>query len=135
MLEIAPSRELADLPPLCGPAEVRALRAACAEVRVVDSIKAYIVDLVRATRDPEAYGLDLAPYIELGASPRASLALVAASRGHALLRGRDYVVPHDVKSLAGDVLRHRMVVSYEADAEGLSADELVGRILDSLPVP
>ena len=93
------------------------------------------LDLVRATRDPGLYGLDLAPYLELGASPRASLALVAASRGHALLADRDYVTPHDVKSLARDVLRHRLVISYEADAEGLSADDLIGRVLDAIPVP
>ena len=90
---------------------------------------------VRSTREPGPYGLDLEPYLELGASPRASLALVAASRGHALLSGRDYVTPHDVKSLARDVLRHRLVVSYEADAEGLTADDLIGRILDTIPVP
>ncbi len=135
MLDLAqgPARELE--PPLLGPAEVRELRRVAASIRVADSIKGYVVDLVRATREPAGYGLDLAPYLELGASPRASLALVAASRGHALLSGRDYVTPHDVKSLARDVLRHRLVVSYEADAEGLSADDLIGRVLDTIPVP
>jgi MoxR-like ATPase len=94
-----------------------------------------VVDLVRATRDPEAYGLGLAPLIELGASPRATIALVRAARAHALLARRDYVTPHDVKSLARDVLRHRIMISYEADAEGLSADDILGRILDHIPVP
>jgi MoxR-like ATPase len=135
MLDLAPPEARPEEVPLFGVAEVRQLRAFFASIRVADSIKGYIVDLVRATRDPADYGLDLAPYLELGASPRASLALVAASRGHALLAGRDYVTPHDVKSLARDVLRHRLVISYEADAEGLSADDLIGRVLDSIPVP
>ncbi len=135
MLDLEPPESRIDEAPLLGPADVRDLRRTAGAVRVADSIKGYVVDLVRATRDPGRYGLDLAPYLELGASPRASLALVAASRGHALLSGRDYVTPHDVKSLARDVLRHRLVVSYEADAEGLAADELIGRILDTLPVP
>jgi MoxR-like ATPase len=90
---------------------------------------------VRATRDPPAYGLDLAPLLELGASPRATIALMRAARAHALLHGRDYVTPHDVKSLAPDVLRHRILVSFEADAEGLSADDILARFLDRIPVP
>jgi MoxR-like ATPase len=135
MLELAQGNLREFEAPLLGPADVRDLRRVARTIRVADTIKGYVVDIVRATRDPAAYGLDLAPYLELGASPRASLALVAASRGHALLSGRDYVTPHDVKSLARDVLRHRLVVSYEADAEGLSVDELIGRVLDTIPVP
>lgn len=125
---------LADAP-LFGPGEVRTLRDRAANVRVAPAIKEYIVDLIRATRDPKAAGLDLAPLIELGASPRATLALVRAAQAHALLWGRDYVTPHDVKALARDVLRHRVVVSYEADAEGLSSDEILKRILNHLRVP
>src|SRR5437763_14479997 len=78
-----------DLPPLFGPAEVRALRARTRSVRVAPAIKEYIVDLIRATRDPATYGLDLAPLIELGATPRATLALVKSSQAHALVSGRD----------------------------------------------
>ncbi len=121
--------------PLFGPDEVRSLRAQSSRVLVARAIQEYAVDLVRATRDPELYGLGLAPLIELGASPRATLALVRAAQGHALLCGRDYVTPHDVKSLARDVLRHRIVASYEADAEGLGPDDLLGRILDQIRVP
>jgi MoxR-like ATPase len=124
-----------DEPPLFGPADVRALRAAAHAVRMALAIKEYIVDLIRATRDPTAEGLDLAPLIELGASPRATLAMVRASQGHALLSGRDYVIPHDVKAIARDALRHRVIVSYEAEAEGLTADSVLGRILDSIRVP
>lgn len=120
---------------LFSPADVMAFRARAAAVRVAPELKAYVVDLVRATREPSAYGLDLGPLLELGASPRATIALVRAARAHALIQGREYVVPHDVKSLARDILRHRVMVSYEADAEGLSADDILGRILDRIPVP
>jgi MoxR-like ATPase len=129
-----PSAE-ASIPPLLGPADVRALRSECAEVRVAESIKEYVVDLVRATRDPGSYGLGLAPLIELGASPRATLALVRTAQAHAMLSGRDYVTPHDVKTLAPDVLRHRIVASYEADAEGLTPDGLLRQVLDHIKVP
>ena len=118
-----------------GPADVLALRAEAAAIRVAPAIKEYAVDLVRATRDPAAYGLDIAPLIELGASPRASLALVAVARAHAMLSGRDFATPHDVKVLARDVLRHRVLASFEADAEGVAVDDLIGRILDHIRVP
>ncbi len=121
--------------PLLGPADVRELRREATGVRVAPPVREYAVDLVRATRDPAGYGLDLAPLIELGASPRASLGLIASARAHALLSGRDFVTPHDVKVLARDVLRHRILASYEADAEGLTPDDLIGRILDHIRVP
>jgi MoxR-like ATPase len=122
-------------PPLYGPEDVLRYRARASAVLVATAVKSYVVDLVRATRDPSAYGLDLAPLLELGASPRATIALVRAARAHALLHGRDYVTPHDVKSLARDILRHRILVSYEADAEGLTADDILGKFLDRIPVP
>jgi MoxR-like ATPase len=122
-------------PAVLGPADLRALRARATAVRVAPAIKGYVVDLVRATRAPARYGLDLAPLLELGASPRATIALVRAARGHALLSGRHYVTPHDVKSLAREVLRHRIIISYEADAEGLTADDILGRVLNHIPVP
>jgi MoxR-like ATPase len=131
----ADRENLVDRTPILGPSDVRALRSEAASIRVAPAIKEYAVDLVRATRDPAAYGLDLAPLIELGASPRASLALVASARAHAMLSGRDFVTPHDVKTLARDVLRHRVLASFEADAEGVSSDDLIGRILDHIRVP
>jgi MoxR-like ATPase len=124
-----------ELAPLIGPADVRALRVEAASIRVAPAIKEYAVDLVRATRDPAGYGLDLAPLIELGASPRASLALIATARAHAMLSGRDFVTPHDVKTLARDVLRHRVLASFEADAEGITPDDLIGKVLDHIRVP
>lgn len=123
------------VPAVLGPADLRTLRARATAVRVAPAIKGYVVDLVRATRAPARYGLDLAPLLELGASPRATIALVRAARGHALLSGRDYVTPHDVKSLAREVLRHRIIISYEAYAEGLTADDILGRVLNHIPVP
>lgn len=125
----------ADEAPLFGPDDVMRLRAQAASVRVAPAIKEYVVDLVRATRDPAAHGLDLGPLLELGASPRATIALIRVAKAHALLEGRDFVTPHDVKSLARDVLRHRILISYEADAEGLSADQILTRFLERIPIP
>ena len=109
--------------------------------KVVDSIyldekiKDYILSIVFSTRDPKSYNLDIAPYLRYGASPRASINLCLASRAHAFLQGRAYVTPQDVKSVAADVLRHRVLVSFEAEAEELDSDELITRILAQLPVP
>jgi MoxR-like ATPase len=96
----------------------------------------YVVDLVRATRDPAAVGVsDLKPLIAFGASPRASLALAAAARAHAFIRGRNYVVPEDVRSLAPDVLRHRIVLTFEAEAENVTSDDVVSRLLEAVKAP
>ncbi|MBW2353213.1 MAG: MoxR family ATPase [Deltaproteobacteria bacterium] len=100
-----------------------------------EKVKDYIVSLVYATRDPEAYGLDLKPYIQNGASPRASINLKSASKALAFLQGRGYVTPEDVKSIAMDVLRHRVIITYEAEAEALTSDDIVRRVLDTIPVP
>ena len=105
------------------------------EIYVDDKIKDYILNIVFATRDPASYKLDIGPYIRYGASPRATLNLTLAARAHAFLQGRGYVTPQDVKSIAPDVLRHRVIVSYEAEAEDLRPDDVVGRVLNSLPVP
>ena len=100
-----------------------------------EKVKDYIVSLVYATREPEAYGLDLKPYIQYGASPRATINLKAASKSLAFLRGRGYVTPEDVKSIAMDVLRHRVAITYEAEAEALTSEDMVTRILETIPVP
>jgi MoxR-like ATPase len=98
-------------------------------------IKGYIVDIVQATRRPADYGLDLAAFIQYGASPRATIFLIRASRAEAFLEGRPYVTPQDVQAVALDVLRHRVSVTYEAEAEELTAEGIVGRILNHLQVP
>ncbi len=105
------------------------------EMYMDDSVRDYIVDVVCATRDPEAYKLKLAGYIQMGASPRATIALALAARAHAFLRGRGYVSPQDVKSIGMDVLRHRVAITYEAEAEDKTSEWIVQRIFDELPVP
>jgi MoxR-like ATPase len=117
------------------PDEIMAARALVDQVYVDDKIKDYIVSLVFATRDPQAQGLDLAPLIQYGASPRATLALTLASKANAFLNGRGYVTPQDVKTIGPDVLRHRVIVTYEAEAEDVDSDEIVRRVFDGVPVP
>jgi MoxR-like ATPase len=104
-------------------------------IYVDDKIKDYIVDLVLATRNPKAAKLDLNGYIQTGASPRATINLTLAARAAAFLDGRGYVTPQDVKKLAPDVLRHRLAVSYEAEAENITSEDIIQKILDTLPVP
>ena len=96
----------------------------------------YVVRLVVATRSPREHGMeDVATWVSYGASPRASLGLIAASRALALVRGRDYVLPQDILDVTPDVLRHRLVLSYEAMSDEISADQILRRILTTLPVP
>jgi MoxR-like ATPase len=117
-------------------ANVLRARAAVAQVYVDDKIKEYVVRLVFATRQPEEAGLrDLRPSIEMGASPRASLNLVAAARAHAFLRHRGFVTPEDIKAIGLDVLRHRVTLTYEAEAEELTSDRVIQRIFERVEVP
>jgi len=116
--------------------EVLAAREVVRKVFVDDKVKRYAVDVVAATRDPKAAGLaQLAPLIDNGASVRASIALVKIAKAQALLSGRDYISPHDVKTIAHDVLRHRILVSYEAEAQGKTSDHVIAQILENVPVP
>ena len=111
-------------------------RSVADEIYMDDKIKDYIVDLVLATRDPEAYGLsDLRALIEFGGSPRASIALTRAAKAHAFLRHRGYVTPEDVKAIGMDVLRHRVLVTYEAEAEEINSEEITRQIFDHVEVP
>jgi MoxR-like ATPase len=117
------------------PRDVMEARALVDAIYIDDKVKEYIIDLVVATREPQKFNLDLAPFIRYGASPRATLFLTLASKAHAFISGRGYVTPQDVKSIGTDVLRHRVIVSYEAEAEELTSDALVQRIFDGVPVP
>lgn len=117
------------------PEEIVAARALIDRIHVDDRIRDYVVDLVIATRDPAAAGVPLGELVEYGASPRASIALLLVAKSRAFLDGRGYVVPQDVKDAAPDVLRHRLGLSYEAEAEGRNADDLVRALLDHVPVP
>jgi MoxR-like ATPase len=118
------------------PEAVLAARTRIADLYMDERIMDYIVDIVHATREPAAAGLaDLAPLIEFGASPRATIALAQASRAHAFLRGRSFVTPDDVKAIGPDVLRHRVLTTYEAEAEEVSSEEIVQRILAKIESP
>ncbi|HEY7817047.1 MAG TPA: MoxR family ATPase [Vicinamibacteria bacterium] len=105
------------------------------DVYMDDRIKEYILSIVFATRKPAEFGLDIAPLIEFGASPRATLYLAQAARAHAFIRSRGYVTPEDVKSVGPDVLRHRVILSFEAEAENVKPEEIVSRIFDTVEVP
>lgn len=118
------------------PQEILAARQVVEKIFVDDKVRDYLVDVTRATRDPSAYGIkDLEEMIETGASPRASINLMKAAKAHAFLQARGYVTPHDVKSVAMEILRHRIILTYEAEAEGKSHDDIVRKILDNVPVP
>ena len=122
--------------PVTTPAQLLEARQVIGDIYVDDRVKNYIIDVVFATREPEAGGLrDLAPLIEYGASPRASIALNRAARAHAFLRRRGYVTPEDVKAVGPDVLRHRMVLSYEAEADEVTAEDVVKRVFEVVEVP
>ena len=106
------------------------------QIYVDEKVKEYVLDIVRETRHPSTDGLsELRSLVAFGASPRASIYLIQAARAHAFLRGRGYVTPEDVKQLAPDVLRHRVITTYEAEAEEVTTDSIVRRILDHVEVP
>ena len=128
--------EVARATPVITPNELLEARKIISQVYVDDKVKDYIVDVVFATREPAKHGLkDLAPLIEFGASPRASIALNLAARAHAFLRHRGYVTPEDVKAIGPDVLRHRLVLTYEADAEEVTPEQVVRRVFEVVEVP
>ena len=116
-------------------AQVFAARREVLALRMAGPLAQYIVELVLATREPAAYDPALAPLLRLGASPRATIGLDRAARAHAWLAGRDYVSPEDIQAIAPDVLRHRLLLSYQARADGVGADEVVARLLARVPVP
>jgi MoxR-like ATPase len=121
---------------VAGPEDILTIRRTIAELYMDQKIVDYIVDVVRATREPQVVGLhDVRPLIAYGASPRASIYLAQAARAHAFLRGRAYVVPEDVKAMAPDVLRHRVLLTFEAEAEDVSSDGVIAKILEAVDVP
>ena len=125
-----------DIRHVATPEAILEARGRIADLYMDDRIVDYIVDIVHATREPKAAGLDeLAQLIEFGASPRATIALAQASRAHAFLRGRAFVTPDDVKAIAPDVLRHRVLTTYEAEAEEVTSDEIVSRVLAKVESP
>ncbi|MGD0099292.1 MAG: MoxR family ATPase [Acidobacteriota bacterium] len=117
------------------PADILRVREVVKEVYVDDRIKDYIVQLVFATRKPQEFKLDLKDLIQFGASPRATIYLAQASRAHAFIKGRGYVTPEDIKAIGMDVLRHRIILTYEAEAEEVTAESIISRIFDAVQVP
>ena len=128
--EAIPVKQVAD------PEHLLAARKTIAALFLDPRLADYIVDLIHATRAPQEAGIaDIAPLVEYGASPRATIALAQAARAHAYLRGRDFVSPDDVKAMAGDVLRHRVLLTYEAEAENVTSDDVIARVLAAVPAP
>ncbi len=121
--------------PVLEPADIMRLRALTDEIYMDEKVEDYIIDVVQATREPSDYGLDIGDLIQYGASPRATIYLTMASRAHALLQGRGYVTPQDVKAIGMDVLRHRVIITYEAEAEEKTSEDVVSVIFDNVAVP
>ena len=120
---------------VASPQEILESRKVVDSIYIDDKVKDYIVDIVLATRNPSAQKLDLAPYVQFGASPRATIALTLAAKAWAFLQGRGYVTPQDVKTIGMDVLRHRVITTYEAEAEELTSEDIVQKIFDTVDVP
>ena len=129
------SGKVYDVSRVTNPQEILEARGAMQQIYIDDKVKKYIVDIVCATREPKKYGLDIEDLINYGASPRATIYLNLAARAHAFIRGRAYVTPDDVKLIGHDVLRHRIILSYEAEAEELKSDDIVTRIFNGVEVP
>jgi MoxR-like ATPase len=136
MKRMAITDKRTDVDPVVGPEDIMRARKVVDEIYMDERIERYIIDIVFATRDPKSYRLDdLVGLIQYGASPRASIYLSVAAKAHAFLQGRGYVVPQDIKSIGMDILRHRVIVSYEAEAEDKSSEDVVKRIFDAVKVP
>jgi len=136
MKRMATTNKKIDVAPVVGPEEIIRARRVVDEIYIDERIEKYIVDIVFATRDPKAYRMnELAPLIQYGASPRASIYLTVASKAYAFLQGRGYVVPQDVKTIGMDILRHRVIVSYEAEAEDKTSEDIVKTIFEEVRVP
>ena len=132
---MARSKVRHEIAPVLSPADIVRLRELADAVYMDAKIEEYVVDLIEATRSPASYNLEFGEWIRHGASPRATIYLAMAARARAMLHGRGYVIPQDVKSIAPDVLRHRVMVTYEAEAEELTSADIVQKVLDGVEVP
>jgi len=121
--------------PVLGPQEILEARKAVDRIYIDDKLQDYIVDIVLATRDPRLYGMEIDSMIKYGASPRATIYLNQTARAYAFLQGRGYVTPQDIKTVGFDVLRHRLILTYEAEAEELNSDDIIQQIFDHVEVP
>ncbi len=125
----------AEIQPVITPGVLEEVSALIHKIYVDEKLKDYMVDLVFATRKPAEYHLDIADYIQFGASPRATIYLSLVARAYAFLQGRTYVTPQDIKTIAPDVLRHRIILTYEAEAEDVTTEQIIGHVFDSVAVP
>ena len=133
--KMARSKPALDVRPVIHPEDIRRLRALSDEIFMDEKIEEYILNIVEATRNPAVYKLDIGPFIRYGASPRATIFLAMASKVNALMDGRGYVIPQDIKSVAMDVLRHRVIITYEAEAEEKTPEDIIEQILQTVEVP
>jgi MoxR-like ATPase len=136
IMDLMTSPTLATVNQVSSLEQIRSARRVVGQIYIDDTIRDYMVDVIQATREPRHYGLaELAPLIEFGASPRASIYLATAARAHAFLRHRGYVSPEDVKAVGQDVLRHRIVLTYEAEAEEITSEDVIRRLFEHVEVP
>ncbi len=124
-----------DVESVITPEDIMRIRDIVDQVYIDEKLSSYVVDLVMATREPEAYKLDIKSYIEYGASPRATIYLTLAAKAYAFLQGRGYVTPQDIKSIGLDVLRHRVIITYEAEADDITSEDIINKVFDSVVVP
>ena len=135
MNRVAKTKVVNSAEPVVSTDDILAARAAVDSIYIDEKLKRYIVDIVHCSRDPEAYDLDIKKYIDYGASPRASIYLAIAGKAYAFMQGRNHVVPHDIKTIGHDILRHRIITTYQAEAEGVVSEDLIDQIFETLPVP
>ncbi|PPR14999.1 MAG: hypothetical protein CFH37_01602 [Alphaproteobacteria bacterium MarineAlpha9_Bin7] len=135
MNRVAKTKVVNSAEPVVSTDDIIAARAAVDSIYIDEKLKRYIVDIVHCSRDPETYDLDIKKYIDYGASPRASIYLAIAGKAYAFMQGRNHVVPHDIKTIGHDILRHRIITTYQAEAEGVVSEDLIDQIFETLPVP
>jgi len=135
ILDRMTSHEEPKVDPVISLDQINRARSVVRDVYIDDKVKGYIVDVVFATRNPSLFGLNLGEFIAYGASPRATINLTLAAKAHAFLRGRGYVTPEDIKSIGMDVLRHRVILTYEAEAEEISPEDVIQKVFDHIEVP
>ena len=133
---MASGQPIPEIRKVASPEDIMNARATVEKIWIDEKVRDYLVDVARATRNPSEYGIaELEGMIETGASPRASISLMRGAKANAFLQSRSYVTPHDVKSVATEILRHRVILTYEAEAEGKTNDDIIRKILDNVPVP
>jgi len=135
MERMAQTTRVMEIEPVITPQEIMKVRKVVDQIYMDSKIKDYIVNLVMATREPAKYNLEIADYIEYGASPRATINLAIAAKAYAYLQGRGYVVPNDIKTIGPDILRHRIIITYEAEADEVKVEDLIKKIFDEVEVP